>query len=51
MGMTQIYLKDERTTKSYNCKDHSSNPGTLLGTPSFPLFQSTNNKNLSKWGR
>ena len=44
MGMTRIYLRDGRSTNSYNSKDHSSNPGTLLGAPSFPLFQSTNNK-------
>jgi hypothetical protein len=32
-------------------KNHSSNPGILLGTLSFPLFQSTNDKNRSKWGK
>ena len=51
MGMTLgVTLGMQEPLRVIIAKNHSSNPGTLLGTLSFPLFQSTNDKNLSKWG-
>jgi hypothetical protein len=55
MGMTfGVILGMQEPLRVIIAKNHSSNPGTLLGTLgtlSFPLFQSTNDKDLTKWGK